>query len=74
MSFSGRRVLIIGAGLSDLAARALGDAALEAVAAESLNGRALQADPPDLVLIDAGGAATEVLAGAIAILGRAPTP
>lgn len=74
MSFSGRRVLIIGAGLSDLAARALGEAALETVGAEGLNGRALQTDPPDLVLIDAGGASTEVLAGAIATLGRAPTP
>lgn len=73
MSFSGRRVLIIGEGLVELAGRALRGAVIETAAA-SLNGRALQTDPPDLVLIDSGGASAETLAAAIATLGRAPTP
>ncbi|MFZ4605858.1 MAG: AAA family ATPase [Caulobacter sp.] len=74
MNFAGRRVLIIGTGLVELAARALEGAVIETAVADSLNGRSLQSDPPDLVLIDAAGATAEALGGAIATLGRAPTP
>ncbi len=74
MSFAGRRVLIIGAGLVDLAARALEGAVIETVVAEALNGRALQNDPPDLVLVNADDATAEALASAVATLGRAPAP
>jgi pilus assembly protein CpaE len=74
MSFAGRRILIIGTGLVELAGRALEGAVIETGVAESLNGRSLQADPPDLVLIDAAGASTEVVGAAIATLGRAPAP
>lgn len=74
MSFAGRRVLIIGTGLVELAARALEGAVIETAAAETLNGRSLQTDPPDLVLIDAAGASAEAIGAAIATLGRAPMP
>ena len=74
MSFAGRRVLIIGAGLVELAARALEGAVIETAAAETLNGRAIQADAPDLVLIDSDGASPEAIGAAIATLGRATTP
>ena len=73
MGFVGRRVLIIGAGLGELAARALEGAVIE-TAAEGLNGRALQTDPPDLVLIDADNGRADALGAAIATLGRAPAP
>ncbi len=74
MSFSGRRVLIIGTGLVELSARALEGAVIETAVADNLNGRGLQNDPPDLVLIDADGATAEALGAAIATLGRAPAP
>jgi len=74
MSFAGRRVLIIGPGLVELAARALEGAVIETAAAETLSGRSLQTDPPDLVLIDATGASAEAVGAAIATLGRAPMP
>lgn len=74
MSFAGRRILIIGTGLVELAAQALEGAVIEAGVADSLNGRALQSDPPDLVLIDAAGASTDAVGAAIATLGRASMP
>ena len=74
MNFPGRRVLIIGTGLVELASRALEGAVIETAAAEALNGRPLQTDPPDLVLIDAAGASAEAVGAAITTLGRAPMP
>jgi pilus assembly protein CpaE len=74
MNFAGRRVLIIGPGLVELAGRALDGAVIETGLADGLNGRSLQTDPPDLVLIDAAGASPELVGTAIATLGRAPMP
>ncbi|MDP1630797.1 MAG: hypothetical protein Q8L66_05195 [Caulobacter sp.] len=74
MSFAGRRVLIIGPGLVDMAARALKGAIIETIEAEALSGRWTFGEAPELVLIDAAGSTPEALAGAIANLGRAPTP
>lgn len=74
MSFAGRRILIIGSSLVELATRALEGAVIETVAVETLGGRAIQTDPPDLVLIDSDGASAEAASAAIATLGRATNP
>lgn len=74
MSFAGRRVLIIGSGLAELAARALEGAVIETVAAESLQSRWSHGEAPELVLIDSAGASVEAVGTAIATLGRAPSP
>ncbi|MFZ5671131.1 MAG: AAA family ATPase [Pseudomonadota bacterium] len=74
MSFADCRILVVGAGLADLAARALPGARIEIAAADSLLPRGTAATPPDLVLIDAGGATPEALADAIVALGRAVAP
>lgn len=74
MSFAGRRVLIIGGGLVELAARALEGAVIETAAAETFHGRWSHGDTPELVLIDSAGASAEAVGAAIAALGRAPSP
>lgn len=74
MRFVGRRVLIIGAGLVELAGRALEGAVLETAEAETFNGRWSQGDAPELVLIDSAGAPAEALGAAIVTLGRGTTP
>lgn len=74
MSFAGRRVLIIGTGLAELAGRTLEGAIIETVQAAALNGRWTLGEAPDLVLVDADAADAETLGVAIATLGRAPTP
>jgi pilus assembly protein CpaE len=74
MTFAGRRVLIIDSGLVEVAARALEGAVIETTAADRLTGRWTFGEAPELVLIDAAAATTEVLVATIATLGRAPTP
>lgn len=74
MSFVGRQVLIIGTGLVELAAQALEGAVIETAAAETFRGRWTHGEAPELVLIEATGAAVEHLAEAIAAVGRAPSP
>jgi len=71
-TFAGRRVLAIGDGLSDIAREALSGAQIEVAGPERLQGRWTFGDIPDLVLIDADCATTEVLIGAIDTLSRAP--
>ncbi|HYG26525.1 MAG TPA: AAA family ATPase [Caulobacteraceae bacterium] len=69
-SFQGRRVLVIGQGLAETAREALSGALLEVGGPERI-GRWTFGDMPDLLLIDADGAAPEVLVGAIDALARA---
>jgi len=71
-TFAGRRVLAIGDGLSAIAREALSGAQIEVAGPERLQGRWTFGDIPDLVLIDADCATTEVLIGAIDTLSRAP--
>jgi pilus assembly protein CpaE len=69
MSFSGRRVLIVGPGLAELAGRAFPGVALETGGFDRLRGGAA----PDLVLIDTAGQSAEVLSAAVAALGALPS-
>jgi len=73
MSFAGRRVLIVGPGLADLAVQAFRDAVIETAGPEALQGRWAFGEAPDLVVIDAD-AAPETLSAAIGALGRAASP
>lgn len=72
-TFQGRRVLVIGQGLADIAREALAGAQLEVAGPERLQGRWTFGDSPDLVIIDADSASAEVLTGAIDTLSRAPS-
>ena len=54
MTFAGRRILIVGAGLADLAGQAFRDAALQTAGLERLQARWAFGDAPDLILIEAG--------------------
>lgn len=74
MSFAGRRVLIVGTGLADLAAQAFKDAVIEVGGPERLQGRWAFGEAPELVLINAGDVAAETLSAAIAALGKAANP
>ncbi len=72
-TFQGRRVLVIGQGLADIAREALAGAQLEVAGPERLQGRWTFGDTPDLVLIDADSASSDVLITAIDTLSRAPS-
>jgi pilus assembly protein CpaE len=72
-TFQGRRVLVIGQGMSDIAREALTGAQLEVAGPERLQGRWTFGDTPDLLLIDADCAAPAVVVGAIDALARAPS-
>lgn len=74
MSFAGRRVLIVGTGLVDLAAQAFKDAVIEAAGPERLHGRWAFGEAPELVLINASGVGAEALSAAIAALGKIANP
>lgn len=72
MSFAGRRILIVGTGLADLAAQAFKDAVIEAGGPERLQGRWAFGEAPELVLINASGVGADALSAAIAVLGKSP--
>lgn len=74
MSFAGRRILVVGPGLADLARQALGDAVIETGGLDRLQTRWAFGEAPDLVLIEAGGVAPEALSAAIAALGAGASP
>jgi pilus assembly protein CpaE len=69
MSFAGRRVLIIGTGLTDLAGQAFPGAALETAGLERLQGPFLSGQAPDLVLVEASAVSPEGLSATVAALG-----
>lgn len=74
-SLHGRRILIVGAELTAVAAEALGQSTLDFAGAERLLGEPVGPEP-ELVVIDAQCAPAGVLAAAIEALGRrrAPAP
>ncbi len=74
MSFAGRRILIVGSGLADLAGQVFRDAVIETGGLDRLHGRWSFGDAPDLVLIEAGGLAPDGLSAAIAALSTASAP
>jgi len=74
MSFAGRRILIVGEGLAELAGQAFRDAVIETGAADRLQSRWAFGEAPDLVVIDAAAETPESLSAAIAALGRAAPP
>lgn len=73
MSFAGRRILIVGAGLAEMAGQAFRDAKIETAGLERL-GRWTFDEAPDLVVIDAAGFAPDGLSAAVAALGQASAP
>ena len=75
MSFAGRRILIVGEGLTELAGQAFRDAVIETGGVDRLQSRWAFGEAPDLVVIDAAAETPESLTAAIAALGRAaPSP
>jgi pilus assembly protein CpaE len=74
MSFAGRRILIVGTGLAELAGQAFRDAALQTAGIERLQARWAFGDAPDLILIEAGAFEPEALSAAIAALGAGSSP
>jgi len=74
MSFAGRRILVVGSGLADLARQALRDAVIEVGGVDRLQARWAFGEAPDLVLIEAAGLAPEALSAAIAALGAGAAP
>ncbi len=74
MTFAGRRILIVGAGLAELAGQAFRDAALQTVGLERLQARWAFGDAPDLILIEAGAFEPDALSAAIAALGAGASP
>lgn len=74
MTFAGRRILIVGAGLAELAGQAFRDAALQTVGLERLQARWAFGDAPDLILIEAGAFEPDALSAAIAALGAGSSP
>jgi pilus assembly protein CpaE len=74
MSFAGRRILIVGTGLAELAGQAFRDAALQTTGIERLQARWAFGDAPDLILIEAGAFEPEALSAAIAALGAGASP
>lgn len=74
MTFAGRRILIVGAGLAELAGQAFRDAALQTAGLERLQARWAFGDAPDLILIEAGAFEPDALSAAIAALGAGSAP
>lgn len=74
MTFAGRRILIVGAGLADLAGQAFREAALQTAGLERLQARWAFGDAPDLILIEAGAFEPDALSAAIAALGAGSSP
>ncbi len=74
MTFAGRRILIVGAGLAELAGQAFRDAALQTAGLERLQARWAFGDAPDLILIEAGAFEPDALSAAIATLGAGSSP
>lgn len=74
MSLQGRRILVIGPALSDLAAQAFPGAVIEAAGPDRLHGRRMAADGPELVLFDADTTEPVTLSGVIAALSLSPAP
>lgn len=74
MTFAGRRILIVGAGLAELAGQAFRDAALQTAGLERLQARWAFGDAPDLILIEAGAFEPDALSAAIAALGAGSSP
>lgn len=74
MTFAGRRILIVGAGLAELAGQAFRDAALQTAGLERLQARWAFGDAPDLILIEAGAFEPDALSAAIAALGAGASP
>ena len=74
MIFAGRRILIVGAGLAELAGQAFRDAVLQTAGLERLQARWAFGDAPDLILIEAGAFEPDALSAAIAALGAGSSP
>lgn len=74
MIFAGRRILIVGAGLAELAGQAFRDAVLQTGGLERLQARWAFGDAPDLILIEAGAFEPDALSAAIAALGAGSSP
>jgi pilus assembly protein CpaE len=74
MSFAGRRILIVGAGLAELAGLAFRDATLQTAGIERLQARWAFGEAPDLILIEAGAFDPDSLSAAIAALASGATP
>lgn len=74
MSFAGRRILIVGTGLTELAGLAFREAALQTTGIERLQARWAFGEAPDLILIEAGAFEPEALSAAIAALGAGSSP
>jgi len=74
MTFAGRRILIVGAGLAELAGQAFRDATLQTAGLERLRARWAFGDAPDLILIEAGAFEPDALSAAIAALAAGATP
>ncbi len=74
MSFAGRRILIVGTGLTELAGLAFREAALQTTGIERLQARWAFGEAPDLILIEAGACEPEALSAAIAALGAGSSP
>ncbi|MDO9471476.1 MAG: hypothetical protein Q7J28_00330 [Caulobacter sp.] len=74
MTFAGRRILIVGAGLAELAGQAFRDATLQTAGLERLRARWAFGEAPDLILIEAGAFDSDALSAAIAALAAGPTP
>jgi pilus assembly protein CpaE len=74
MSFAGRRILIVGTGLTELAGLAFREAALQTTGIERLQARWAFGEAPDLILIEAGAFEPEALSAAIAGLGAGSSP
>jgi pilus assembly protein CpaE len=74
MSFAGRRILIVGAGLAELAGLAFRDATLQTAGIERLQARWAFGEAPDLIIIEAGAFDPDSLSAAIAALASGATP
>ncbi|MDP2259320.1 MAG: hypothetical protein Q8J89_06360 [Caulobacter sp.] len=74
MTFAGRRILIVGAGLAELAGQAFRDATLQTAGLERLQARWAFGEAPDLILIEAGAFEPDALSTAIAALATGATP
>jgi pilus assembly protein CpaE len=74
MTFAGRRILIVGTGLAELASLAFRDATLQTAGLERLQARWAFGEAPDLILIEAGAFDPDALSAAIAALGAGATP
>ena len=74
MSFAGRRILIVGTGLADLAGQAFRDATPQIAGLERLQARWAFGEAPDLILIEAGAFDPDALSAALAALAAGSSP